>query len=40
MLNWTLLKQPLNWLIIWVVMFMGAILFHLVGQQLETPSAS
>lgn len=36
MLNWPLLKNPLNWVIIWTVLLLGAIVAHLIGQHVNS----
>jgi hypothetical protein len=39
MLNWPLLKNPLNWVIVWAVLLIGALLAHTIGQHIKAQSA-
>jgi len=32
MLNWKILGNPFNWLIVWAILFLGALAFHLIAE--------
>jgi len=38
MLNWAILKNPLNWAIVWVVLLIGAFFFHLLHETMTNSS--
>lgn len=40
MLNWAILKNPLNWFIIWAVLIGWALFFHLIEQQIYNQTSS
>lgn len=40
MLNFKILSNPLNWVIVWVILFGGALAFHLVSVQIETTASA